>query len=192
MNVAVAVTLVATIAGCGGTTPSGRPDVDTPSSSSSESVAMPRAESEIYAAVVRQLVLVDHSFGSSSPTPFKQVYVIDSYASRSGDMHVVADGPPLDAELRSAIATQPDEMPPVEFIAKREDKGNVERQGVTAVENDGVIVGIAPLVNQSDGTAHVGAGYWCGGLCGLGLTYVVAKVDGHWKVTGRTGSLSIA
>ncbi|MGK9271561.1 hypothetical protein KXR83_11250 [Williamsia muralis] len=118
--------------------------------------------------------------------------MIDSYASRSGDLFIVADGPPLDAELRRAIANQPDEMPPVEFIAEIEDKANPERQGLTGVENDGVIVGLAALAHQSDGTVHVGAGYWCGGLCGLALTYVVGKLDGRWQVTGRTGPVSIS
>jgi hypothetical protein len=147
---------------------------------------------EILAAAVRQLVLIDHSLGSGPPSPFRQVYVIDSYASRSGDLVIVADGPPLDAELRNAIANQPGEMPPVNFIARREDKGHIERQGLTAVENDGVIVGLAPLVHQGGGTVHVGAGYWCGGDCGLAVTYLVDKVDGHWQVTGKTGPVSIA
>ncbi|GAC82074.1 hypothetical protein SAMN04488550_0050 [Gordonia malaquae] len=192
MKVAVlSVVFAVALAGCASATP-GPVDVDPLTSVTSESVAPPRAESEIYAAVVRQLVLIDHSFGSGPPTPFRQVYVLDSYASGSGDMVIVTDGPPLDADLKNAIANQPGDMPPVEFIARREDKGHVERQGLTAVDNDGVIVGLAPLAYQGEGTVHVGAGYWCGGDCGLAVTYVVDKVHGHWQVTGQTGPMSIA
>ena len=187
----MSVALVATFAGCAAASPG--PGANGPSlTSGSELVALPRSEADIYAAVVRQLVLFDHSFGNGPPTPFGQVYVIDSYASRSGSMVIVADGPFLDVELRRGIANQSDEMPPVEFVAKKEDKGQIERQGLTGVENDGVIVGLAPVARQPDGTVHVGAGYWCGLDCGLALTYVVEDVGGHWHVTGKTGPVSIA
>jgi hypothetical protein len=189
--VAVSAVLAVALASCASTT-SGPATDDASRAATSESLIPPRPEAGIYAAVVRQLVVVDHSFGSGPPSPFKQVYVIDSYASRSGEMLIDGDGPPLEAELRSEIARQPDGMPPVEFIAKRADKGHIERQGLTAVENDGVIVGLAPLAHQSDRTVHVGAGYWCGGDCGLALTYVVEKIEGRWQVTGKTGPVSIA
>jgi hypothetical protein len=63
--------------------------------------------------------------------------------------------------------------------------------GSGEVRDGGVIVTLGAIVPADDGL-HVTAGASCASLCGWGTTYVVARVDGRWRVTGTTGSMWIA
>jgi hypothetical protein len=63
--------------------------------------------------------------------------------------------------------------------------------GSGEVRDGGVIVTLGAIVPADDGL-HVTAGASCASLCPWGTTYVVARVDGRWRVTGTTGSMWIA
>jgi hypothetical protein len=143
----------------------------------------------IYSAVVRQLVITDNTFGQS---PFQLVYIVDGVAPRSPELSLDTEGEPFSDGLKSEIVSQTVTLPPVVFVARPEEKMDPARQGVTGVDNDGVIIGLGPIEPQGEGTVHVGAGFFCGGLCGLGLTYVVQNIGDQWVIVGKTGAESIS
>lgn len=175
------------LAGCASTdTDTGTDRFESPASSPS-----PSEQSQLYATALRHLVLVDSPF-ATAPTRMGSVYIVDGPASRSAQMVTVADGSPFAAELKNEITAQSDDLPPVEFTADPQQYAEPTRQGVTGVAHDGVIVALSPTWWQDDGTVHIGVGLWCGIDCGLGLTYVLDRIDERWTVTGTTGPVSIS
>ncbi|MBS9372300.1 hypothetical protein [Rhodococcus sp. B50] len=179
--------LAAALAGCADANPgAGTDQVDMP-----PSPPPPSEQSQIYSAALHQLILVDNPY-ATAPTPVGAVYIVDGPASRSAELVIAPDGPPFDTELKNEITAQSAALPPVEFVAGPELPANPAPQGLTGVAGDGVIVGLSPTRRQDDGTVHVGAGLWCGIDCGLGLTYVLDRIDGQWTVTGTTGPVSVS
>lgn len=160
-----------------------------PSSSTQPDPAEPR--SQIYAAVIDQLVHVDHTFGSMSD-PFGRVFVLDRAASRSSDLRLEVDGERFSEQVRSEIISAVDDDPPVEFISSREQKADPTRQGRTGVVDDGAIISLEEIEYNDDDTVTVGAGMWCGMDCGFWTTYVLGNTDGQWTVTGNEGPISIS
>ncbi|AYJ47710.1 hypothetical protein [Rhodococcus sp. P1Y] len=159
---------------------------------SSEVQVAPSTESQIYAAVLRRLVLTDHTFGVGDPSPFKAVYVIDHRSSGISDSFFLAGGAaPLDESIQSEIERQSEELPLIEFIDTRESRIDPGGQGLTGVVNDGVVVGLSAISTRDDGAVEVGAGFWCGVDCGFGTTYLVENSDG-WHVTENIGPTSIS
>ena len=186
MNIRAGATspvLAAALAGCASADTGSFSDdqLDAPTSRQA-----PSEQSQIYSAVLRQLILVDNPF-AKAPTPIGHVYIVDGLASRSSEMFTAADGPPFGAELKNDITAQSADLPPVEFVTNPQLHAEPARQGPTGVAGDGVIVGLSPTSRQDDGMVHVGAGLWCGIDCGLGLTYVLDHADGQWTVTATTG-----
>ena len=185
--VATALVLAVALAGCSSTDTGAGPGQLDPTTSP----PAPSEQSQIYSAALHHLILVDNPF-AKAPTPVGYVYLVDGPASRSSEMLIVADGLQFDADLKNEITAQAVDLPPVEFVAEPQLRARSARLGLTGVDNDGVIVGLAPVERQDDGTVHVGAGLWCGIDCGLGLTYVLDHADGQWAVTGTTGPVSIS
>ena len=179
--------LAALLAGCASTnTDAGTDQLDPPTSA-----PPPSEQSQLYAAALHHLILIDNLF-ATAPTPIGSVYIVDGPASRSAHMFTVADGPPFDTDLKNEITAQSADLPPVEFTTDPQQYADPARQGLTGVAHDGVIVGLSPTWPQDDGTVHIGAGLWCGIDCGLGLTYGLDQIDGQWTVTGTTGPISIS
>ncbi|QCB51289.1 hypothetical protein E5720_20775 [Rhodococcus sp. PAMC28707] len=151
----------------------------------------PSEQSELYVAALHQLVLVDNPF-ARAPSPVRYVYIVDGSKPPSPVPSFGTEGMQIESELKNEITAQSGDLPPIEFIASPDQRADPERSGLTGVENDGVIISFVPTQRQENGTAHVGAYLWCGIDCGIGLTYVLDNVDGHWTVTGTTGSISIS
>lgn len=168
--VAASLLLAAAVAGCA-STGTGGDGLDSPVSSP------PSEESQLYSAALHQLVLVDNPF-ARSPSPVGYVFVVD--------------GSQFDTDLKNDITAQSGDLPSVEFIASPDQRADVGRQGLTGVENDGVIIELDPTQRQDDGRAHAGVRLWCGIDCGIGLTYVLERIDGQWTVTGTTGPVTIS
>ncbi|KLL96195.1 hypothetical protein NJ76_18125 [Rhodococcus sp. IITR03] len=186
-TVTSALVLAAALTGCSSTdTGAGTDPLDT-----ATSTPVPSEQSQIYSAALHHLILVDNPF-AKAPTPVGYIYIVDGPASRSSEMSIAADGPQFDTDLKNEITARAADLPPVEFVADPQLHTEPARQGLTGVDNDGVLVGLSPLGRQDDGTVHVGAGLWCGRDCGLGLTYVLDHVDGRWTVTGTTGPVVIS
>ncbi len=162
------------VAACGGDPPSG-PDRAT-------------AESAIHAAVVRQLVEFDNTFGPDHR--FAEVLVVDHVETHAGDpMQQGEPAAALTDGQRSAIRAAIERLAPVRFIDTRDD---YIRQDVLQPTIPGsAIVTVGPVEFDNEG-ATVGVGLWCGGTCALWLTYRVAEEPDGWKVTGTEGPWSIS
>jgi ABC-2 type transport system permease protein len=143
-------------------------------------------ETAIYAAVVRHLCTVDHTFGDGPPN-FPIVYLVQWTDDSVGDPEV----PRTDARLLSttvqdgvirALADLPAEF---RWVAGREDVPLEEVGG--RVADGGAIITLGNLHVQEDATVHVSASLYFASLGATGKTYILQQVDGAWQVVGTTG-----
>jgi hypothetical protein len=194
--VAATLTLAVSVECGGGSDESQQPTPGATDSGESAAESTNRSAA-IYAAVVRQLVTKDHTFGGADPG-FKVVYVLDGVVVDAADpskppsahdpkepfSHDVKDG----VSFLSTLA----ELPPVEFVASRHSVvvgGSSSSPG--QVKNSGVLISLGPI--EPDGErVEVETSLWINGLAGQWLTYVLAQRNGAWKVTGTTGPMAIS
>ena len=148
----------------------------------------PTAESAIHAAVVRQLVEFNNTFGPDHR--FTEVLVMDHADAHAGDPSREGEpGVSLTDGQRSAIRAAIEHLAPVRFINNRYD---YIRQDVLQPTIPGsAIVTVAPVEFDNEG-ATVGAALWCGGVCGIWLTYRLAEEPDGWTVTGTEGPWAIS
>jgi hypothetical protein len=143
----------------------------------------------IYAAVIRQLVTKDHTFGGADPG-FKAVYVLDGPVKGAGDSDTTVDalasetrfGPDVKEGLRTALA----DLPPLRFVKDR-------RSVITAghVLNDGVLLTLGPILGAGP-DVKVSNSLWIDVLAGQWLTYVLKQTGTGWKVVGTDGPVAIS
>ena len=179
-KVAVLRTVAAVVAGsllvaaCGTDPPSG-PDRAT-------------AESTIHAAVVRQLVEFDNTFGPDHR--FTELLILDHVDTHAGDpTRQGQPGASLTDGQRSAIRSTVEHLAPVTFISNRDNY--IRRDVLQPTIPGSAIITVAPVEFDNKG-ATVGTELWCGGTCGLWLTYRLAEEPDGWTVTGREGPWSIS
>lgn len=146
------------------------------------------AESRIYAAVTRQLVEIDNTFGPHHR--FSQILILERLDPHAGDAtYQDQSGRSLTGEQRQAIIDAIEHLGPIEFIV---DWRQFVREDILEPAIPGsVIVTLAPADFDDEG-ATVGANLWCGGTCGLWLTYRVVEETSGWTVAGREGNWSIS
>ncbi len=145
-----------------------------------------QAKTAIYAAVVRQLYTVDHTFGE--PPNFPIIYLVGATDDSMGD----PDAPHqtkstlLLRSIQEAITDALEDLP-AEFVWVG-DSYEVPRNSQTgAVEGNGAIITLGNVHFQEDGSALVSASIYIANLAAGGLTYVVERIDGVWQVVGDTG-----
>jgi ABC-2 type transport system permease protein len=140
----------------------------------------------IYAAVVRQLLTVDHTFEDGPPN-FPIVYLVRSTDDGVGDPDAPqAESHALPEPVQSAMVAALDDLS-VEFLWV-DDADEVPRDGDTgAVAGGGAIVTLGNIHFQEDGSALVSAKLYFSMLGATGKTYVLEQVGGSWQVTGDTG-----
>jgi hypothetical protein len=168
-----------------------RPAPNAPSPSPSPTLnARDAARIEIYAEVIRRLVLKDHTFGGGK-SPFDSVYVVSGAVRkaenpRRGGLFGPA-AHPFSTDVVEELEEELRDLPPVRFI------GDGERLlgGRQGVKGNGVIITLGPIDRDNKGV-QVGTGLYCGGLCGQWLTYVLRERDDRWRITGTTGPYIIS
>lgn len=144
----------------------------------------------IYAAVVRQLYTVDHTFGE--PPNFPVVYLVWVTDDSAGDIGAGDPAPQvipehIRAEVVAALTDLPAELVWVGSFQA------VPREGEWgAVAGGGGAVTLGNINLQEDGTVQVPASLYVAPLVATGLTYVLEQVDGLWQVTGTTGPMWIS
>jgi hypothetical protein len=151
---------------------------------------------EIYAAVIRQLVMKDHTFGSADPG-FEVVFVLDGAVEGAEDSMKTTDeyvpderfGDDIKARLKEKLA----DLPPIVFVTERSSVIERERGGSAPgyVVDDGVLLTLGPIVGD-ERRVEVGSNLWIDGLAGFWATYVVEQRGADWKVTGTTGTVAIS
>lgn len=169
-----------------GDVPAGSSVTGEPPADDSE-VAVPADEVAIYAAVIRQLYTVDHTFGSNPPN-WPYLYVLDSTDDTiAGTGEEPGESRPLNAAARESIEAQLGDLPAeIRWVSAWEDVPIDETDG-SVDGGEGVIITLGNIHEQADGSAHVPAGLHCGGLCATGMTYVLEASGGDWVITGTTG-----
>ena len=140
---------------------------------------------DIYAAVIRQLYTVDHTFGE--PPNFPVVYLIRATDDSVGDPDIPQTRSTLLSEPKQeSIVAALDDLP-VDFIWV-DNRGEVPVDSSTgAIEGNGVIITVGNIHFQEDGTVLVSASIYIASLAAGGLTYIVEQIDNTWQITGDTG-----
>lgn len=142
----------------------------------------------IYAAVARQLVEFDNTFGPDHR--FSEVLVVEHTRVDAGNpLDEGPPGDPLTGEEQTAIVAAVERLSPVRFIGSREEF--IRHDVLQPVIPGSVIITLAPVEFDGEG-ATVGANLWCGGVCGLWLTYRVTEEPNGWTVTGTEGDRAIS
>jgi ABC-type transport system involved in multi-copper enzyme maturation permease subunit len=143
-------------------------------------------QAAVYAAVVRQLYTVDHTFGDQPPN-FPVVYLVRGTDDGVGDPNAPHTGTHvLQDSTQTAITAALVDLP-AEFLWV-EDADNVPREAQTdTVADGGAIITLGNVHLQEDGSALVSAQLYFSMLGATGKTYVLEQVDGVWLVTGDTG-----
>jgi hypothetical protein len=157
-----------------------------PACTTSTSVLTEDDQAAIYAAVVRQLYTVDHTFGDESPN-FPIVYLQATDATGMFDPNDPQPESHLPSEqVQSAVVTALDDLP-AEFIWI-ENLDEVPLDSDTGgVEGNGAIITLGRNDLQEDGSVHIVASLYFASLGGTGMTYIVEQINGIWKITGYTG-----
>lgn len=142
-------------------------------------------EAQIYAAAIRQIYTVDHSFGEAPGWPL--VYVVsvtdDSVMVDAPTAPSETLSPALQEAITAELADQPFELIWIEDQAEAPfDPGN----GLVA-EGEGIIISLGNIHPQKDGSVQLPFFMTCGGLCGIGKTYVLNQAGATWQVTGSAG-----
>lgn len=189
----LAVLLLAVVpVGCGSTSDASKPA----GGAGTERTSQPGSDTAaIYASVIRQLVTKDNTFGGAEP-PFEVVYVLDGPVPHAADPErppTDSGQEPFDEFLKQEVERRLVDLPPVRFVAAREEIVVEEMGGASPgrVKGDGVLISLGP-VERRDGKVEVATSLWMNGLAGQWLTYVLVREGGDWRVTGTTGPMAIS
>lgn len=187
--------LLVLAAGCGG---SGGSDdgATTVSGSGQPRETQETRDAEVYAAVIRQLVTEDHTFGSAKP-PFEVVYVLDGAVPGAADPEAAggeaASRQRFPEETKAAILADLADLPPVTFVERRSAvvEGTDGGESPGRVANDGALVTLGPIEGEGE-EVEVESSLWINGLAGTWRTYAVELEEGRWRVTETRGPISIS
>lgn len=137
----------------------------------------------IYAAVVRQLYEVDHTFDAAPQ--WETIYVVETTDDGVGDPEQPQREPvAISTGVREQLAATLADLPArIEWLADRE--AVVDSQG--AVEGQGAVITLGNIHVQEGGTAMVAGSVYMGALGSGGRTYTLQQADGVWEITGDTG-----
>ncbi|MFC2062516.1 carboxypeptidase-like regulatory domain-containing protein [Chloroflexota bacterium] len=149
-----------------------------------------QAKAAIYAAVVRQLYTVDHTFGE--PPNFPIIYLVGSTDDSVGD----PDAPQtksnvLLSSVQEAVTVSLEDLP-AEFVWVGNFNEVPLDSNTGVVEGNGAIITLGNVHFQEDGSALVSASIYIANLAAGGLTYIVEHIDSAWIVVGNTGVLWMA
>ncbi|NCF68905.1 MAG: hypothetical protein GWP61_23330 [Chloroflexi bacterium] len=184
-TVILALLLLLAFAAC---TASGSVEDDAPTASDSISddpTAETGDDAQIYAAAIRQIYTVDHSFGQAPGWPL--VYVV----SVTEDSAMIdAPGAPsqtLPVETQEAITAELAGEPFELIWITAFDDAPIDPANGQIAGGDGIIISLGNIHPQEDGTVQLPFFMTCGGLCGIGKTYVLQRAGGEWAVSGSVG-----
>jgi len=149
----------------------------------------------IYAAVVRELYLVDHTYNVDDPPNFPFIYLIKTTDDSTGDPDAPQGEPNLihedvqkgvSEQLSGPGASGSGNMPPVEIIWV-ESADDVPYNATNTVEGGGALITLGNIYSQPDDSVLVSASLYIGELAATGKTYILNQVETGWRVTGSTG-----
>lgn len=147
----------------------------------------PNPSADIYAAAARQIVTVDNTFGGGGV--FSTVLVVDHVEPDSeSPQDAPTEARPLTAEERAAIEAALEGVAEAQFIG---DPKEYMTEDLSPTIEGSAIVTMSSIEHREDHSL-VGVSLWCGGLCGIWLTYRVVDAPDGWTVTGIEGPIAVA
>ena len=171
----LALLLMLVVAGC---TASDDPD-DDPGPTGTAS------DAQTYAAAIRQIYTVDHSF--SEPPLWSLVYLVST--TSDSVMLNAPIGPPhslpaaLQKEIRAELADLPGEVIWIDSL----DDAPIDPADGRIAQGEGIVITLGNIHPQKDNSVQLPFFMTCGGLCGIGKTYTLNPLKGAWQVTGSVG-----
>jgi hypothetical protein len=159
---------------------------------SSEQAAMIERDAAIYAAVIRQLVTKDHTFGSG-PSPFDHVYVLDGVIADAGSPRMPAYqevGRPFRPILKRSILARLADLPKIEFV-RGSRRVVIDEDDCPRVRGEGVLLSLGPI-SGSERRVTVANSLFFACLGGQWLTYVLEPAAGDWRVVGTKGPVAVS
>lgn len=190
----LALLLLLAAAGCTATedttdapTPSGNDDALSPAGSDKDEPIPADAgdDAQIYAAAIRQIYNVDHSFGQ--PPGWPLVYVVSTTEDSAMVDAPTAPSQTLSPKLQEAITAELSDQPFELIWIDSSDEAPVDPSNGQIAEGDGIVITLGNIHPQDDGSAQLPFFMTCGGLCGIGKTYVLERAGDAWAVTGSVG-----
>lgn len=175
--------LVLAVAGCTATADTN--ETVTPTGIGEQTPAAGNDAAQIYAAAIREIYTVDHSFGEAPGWPLV-------YALTFTDDSTMFDGPKapsetLPATLQEAIAAELSDLPFEMIWIDDFDEAPIDPTDGSVADGQGIIITLGNIHPQDDGSVQLSFFMTCGGLCGIGKTYILNQVGDAWQVTGSTG-----
>jgi hypothetical protein len=152
--------------------------------SSASRAAKAERAAAIYAAVVRQLVTNDNTFGGD-PSVFKRVFVVDGALARTGESK------PFSNEVKTSIGRRLRDLPPLDFVSDPDsviDKHN----GCAVVKGHGALITLGPISKAKSKKVKVQGSLFLACLGGAGATYVLKPGRIRWYICGTIGGSWIA
>jgi hypothetical protein len=142
---------------------------------------------QIYAAAIHEIYHVDHSFGSGGSPGWPLVYVVATTNDAAMVDAPTAPSQAISTDLQEAITTElADEPFQLIWIEEFEDAPIDQTNGQIA-EGEGIIITLGNTHPQNDDSVQLPFFMTCGGLCGIGKTYVLDQISGNWQVSGSVG-----
>lgn len=142
---------------------------------------------EIYAAVVRQLYFVDHTFGDNPPD-WETIYLVTQTDDSVGDPNAPKSEPViLSKDLIGKITDQLSDVSAGINPVETRNSVTTDAQDGSVDGGKGVIFTVGNIHTAEGGGVQVSASLYFGSLGAGGKTYLLSKVDGVWTITGTTG-----
>jgi ABC-type transport system involved in multi-copper enzyme maturation permease subunit len=143
-------------------------------------------QSELYAAVVRQLYTVDHTFGNNPPK-IPMIYILTTTDDKAGDPRGASASPAkLGEDLQQSISERLKDLPAeIRYVSDRKEVPLNAQDG--AVTDGGAIITLGNIFARVDGKMQVAGSIYFSGTASGGKTYLLEKNGDLWKITGTTG-----
>jgi hypothetical protein len=174
-NTILAGLLVLVLAACAADSASGSPNPPTTSSTSTTVTGNP-AVTEILVQATMHFLHHDTSFGEGHV--FGTVLVVDE----------MKDGTPLTPDQVTVLTEAISNLSEVEFI---DAKDEFITDDLRPTIEGAAIITLGPVTSDGN-NATVDMEMWCGGLCGIWLTYALEVGDAGWEVLGTVGPIAVS
>jgi hypothetical protein len=159
------------------------PGLTRPTGAPGEAEALAANEAGIYAAAIRQVYTLDHTFAAAPNFPVIYLQRLDDAESGPGP---VAGAPvTVDPLVKQAVEDALKDLP-ARFVWVMElSELPTDEHGT--IMDDGALISFGNPSPQPDGKLHLAAAIYVGKLIAGGQTYIIERTGDRWTVTGVAG-----
>ena len=140
-------------------------------------------KAEIYAVVIRQVYINDHTFGAGNSPNFPVIYLPRTTDDTSFDPDSTQSrSEVLSKSLQDTVISRLDDLP-AKFIWITDKKEVILSD--SSVMGHGATITLGNIYSQKDGSVKVNASIYIANLGGGGFYYVLELIDNEWKIMGK-------